>query len=133
MLQNIYRNFEIFDIVNSHRPLLPHPPSWIKSPAQPLNPTSIFGPPKSHIVLSISHAFTRWGSRQGFQARHPSIKFLQARLVNFRPEPYPIVVDDQASRQVSDLWGRLPPAAVSALGLFSTSETNTTVGGWVRA
>lgn len=80
------RNIRYRELAMPHRPLLPHPPSWIKLPAQSPNPALIFGPPRFQIFCQ-SHAHLHAGKTgKDFQARHPSIKFLQARLVNLRPK-----------------------------------------------
>jgi hypothetical protein len=80
------RNIRYRELAMPHRPLLPHPLSWIKPPAQSPNHTSICSPSGSQIFCQ-SHAHLHAGKPgKDFQARHASIKFLQARLVSLRPK-----------------------------------------------
>ena len=77
------RNIRYRELAMPHRPLLPHPPSWIKPPAQSPNHTSIFGPPRSPWIpdiLSISRAFTHWETRQGLSSTPCFYKVLTSKI-----------------------------------------------------
>ncbi|OCK89255.1 uncharacterized protein K441DRAFT_681242 [Cenococcum geophilum 1.58] len=52
------RNIRYRELAMPHRPLLPHPPSWIKPPAQSPNPTSIFGPPDPRYFVNLTRIYT---------------------------------------------------------------------------